>query len=109
MSLPVKVHGLVFGLAAALAGCVTPHQQTRAGTATQAVEAPTAPLEGRRIVYDGSAGLFILPDGSTAAANSSGGFMLPNGAQATPDGAGGLILPNGTRCSLDGARGYICP
>jgi hypothetical protein len=105
----MKIQCIVIGLAAALAGCVTPHQQTRAGSATQAVEAPTAPLEGRRIVYDGSAGLFILPDGSTAAANPSGGFMLPNGGLATPDGAGGLILPNGTRCSSDGTRGYICP
>jgi hypothetical protein len=104
----MKIHWLTLGLSAALAGCVTPHQQTLAGTATQAVEAPTAPLEGRRIVYDGSAGVFILPDGSTAAATPSGGFMLPNGAQATPDGTGGLILPNGTRCSSDGARGYIC-
>ena len=124
---PVKNYWLVFSLSAALAGCGPSHQQPRVVAVPQSVQAPTAPtnvqvpavnqsvqtptepLSGRRIVYDHSAGLFILPDGSTAAAEPQGGFTLPNGTQAAPDGAGGLILPNGARCNSDGSRGYICP
>src|SRR3712207_5423628 len=105
----MKIVWLVLGLSAALAGCIAPLQQGPVVALSPSVGARAASpavAAGRRIVYHGD-GVFVLPDGSTVAADPSGGFTLPNGSYVTPDGAGGVVLPNGTRCGPDGARGYV--
>jgi hypothetical protein len=97
--------------AVALSGCVAPAPREPVTQIVPPGNIPTgaAPIgRGRHIIFNGTGG-FVLPDGSTVAADAAGGFTLPNGSYAAPDGAGGLTLPNGSRCISDGARGYLCP
>jgi len=93
-----------------LCGCVSSagQQQAQILPPGNVPSGGAATESGRRhIVYNGSGG-FLLPDGTTVAADAAGGFTLPNGSYVAPD-RGGVMLPNGTRCVSDGARGYRCP
>jgi hypothetical protein len=104
----MKITWFAISLSAALMSTGALSRQAPDAAAPPDIQSPEVPPTARRIVFDAS-GMFILPDGSTAARDPSGGFTLPNGSKAAPDGGGGLILPNGDRCGSDGAQGYICP